>query len=1115
MGFTHLQIRSGYSMMNSAITLRKLVEQAKQQQFHALALTDEQVLYGAIPFYKLCKEYQIKPILGMIMKVINDDGRIDHCILLAKNNEGFKQLIHLSSDIKINHLQGISKSELKKNCNDLIGILPISESHFRKDLLEQSFKDIHIQLAEWQNIFAPGDFYLGIQDHGHAWERQLNEVLHAYTEVYSIPVAAIQDVRYLKEQDVAAFDALQAMKHGEQWDGKHISQEHRQRHLRSAEEMKEKFETVWPEALEATEQIQASCQVSFRFDEKLLPQFPLPDGEDGHTYLEKLCIKNAAQKYGGISEAVQSRLNYELGIIQSMNYSDYFLIVWDFIKYAKKRHIMVGPGRGSSASSLVAYVLGITEVDPLQHELLFERFLNPERVSMPDIDIDFSDYRRDEVIEYVRNKYGQEHVAQIITFGTFQSRSILRELIKTMDIHAQDARFILKEMPQQTSKHMTEIVKASPELKQYIQQSDQLKLLFSVAAKLEGLPRHASTHAAGVVISRDPLMDHVPLTAGSNETHLTQFPMNDLESLGLLKFDFLGLRNLTLLEKIVQHIYQAEGKEIDLRALPEFDEATFELLRQGKTNGVFQLESEGMKDVLIRLKPNEFADIVAVNALYRPGPMAFIQTYIDRKHGKESVQYPHPDLEQILNYSYGVLIYQEQIMQIANRIAGYSMGQADILRRAVSKKNQELMDTQKEAFIQGCKNNGYEHHIGESLFAWIVKFSNYGFPKSHAVAYSKISYSLAYLKAHYPTYFYAELLSSVSNQLDKIHAYTAEMREMGIRLLPPSINKSFSKYAVEEEGIRIGLAAIKGVGNQVVKEIIAARKDRPFKDLFDFCLRVSGKSINRATIQLLITAGAFDETYPNRASLLASLDPALEQGELFRDFQDQSSLFDLDLEASYVEIEDFSQMKKLADEKELLGIYLSSHPLKSHRKALNNHGFIAFSEVGKQVGKRRVKTVAIIDNIKTIRTKRGEPMAFLVVADEFKEMEAVIFPELYRNNKTWLEEEKIVSILGSLEIRNHRVQWLINEIQPFNPETLSKAARRVFIKLVDKDRNQALAFIRKIANMNPGPAPIIIYDQEKKRTFQLSRDYHISADESSIKKLKDFFGNKYVVLEDG
>lgn len=1113
--FTHLQVRSGYSLMNSTITIDKLVNRAKELSFSALALTDEQVLYGAIPFYQACKKAGIKPIIGMTVYVTTDEQTTETCILLAKNNQGYQQLVALSTYLQTNQYTKIEQHELHHYTYDMIGILPAKDSQLARLLQTKSLTDVHQYIASWKTCFSQGDFYLGVAGYGYVSEKEIHLALKTYMGQYSTPVVAINDVRYLHEKDDIAFDCLQAIKRGESWPFYLTDPNLKGHHLRSSSEMEKAF-SDWPEVLTATKRISDQCTVTLDFTTRMLPSYPVPEQMDAHTYLEKVCWRNVENKYSTVTNKVADRLHYELHVIQSMQFSDYFLIVADFIAFAKENHIMVGPGRGSAAGSLVAYVLGITEIDPLEYNLLFERFLNPERVTMPDIDVDFSDHRREEVIEYVRNKYGSEHVAQIITFGTFAARSLLRELIKTMKIDKEDAQFILREVPVHPHKSLVAYVRESVELKQYIKQSETLKVLFAIATVLEGLPRHISTHAAGIVISEQPLVRHVPLTIGANDTRLTQYPMNDLEAIGLLKMDFLGLRNLTLLERIVQTIHYTAKQTIRLNELPENDPKTFTLLQKGMTNGVFQLESQGMKEVLMKLKPTSFEDIVAVNALYRPGPMEYIPTYIARKHHKEKITYPHPDLATILADTYGVLVYQEQIMQIAHKIAGFTLGQADILRRAVSKKQETVMEKQKEAFIQGCLTNGYNQNVAEEIFAWIVKFSNYGFNRSHAVAYSMIAYQLAYLKAHYPVSFFSELLSSVTNQQDKVMAYVKEAKMYGLEILPPSVNASFGKYTVESNNIRMGLLSIKGIGNQVVKEIIRVRKHGRFKNIFDFCMRVSSHSVNRQILELLILAGAFDDTYDNRASLLASIDQALEQGELFHEFQDQPSLFqsEIELEAGYVEMEDLSTITKLANEKELLGIYVTSHPLAAYRRALKSHGYATLADVYQMIGKRGVKSAVIIQSIKIIRTKRGDPMAFLTVGDETSDMDAVVFPDVFRLNRSLLEEEKLIAIKGKIESRNNRIQWLVSEVYPFD-ETIAviNQPERLFIKVSARNSEEALNKMAEIAQSFPGNTPIILYTVETKQTYQLQNTYNINPISACMTKIRAFFGEENVVLE--
>ncbi|WP_010532404.1 DNA polymerase III subunit alpha [Lentibacillus jeotgali] len=1116
MSFTHLQVRSGYSFMKSTITVEKLAEKAREAEFEALALTDEHVLYGAIPFYKACQRNGIKPIIGMYATVTSEGEGPDYCILLAKNNQGYQNLIRLSTQLQLSQKDGIDHSELAYYSDYLICILITADSQAGLLLMDEPYDRVKEYLDTKWHMFDREDFYLGVQDHGLREEERINQAIKAFRETNHTKAVLVNDVRYIDKKDDAAYDCLRAMRHDRNWPLRITDRAVKERHLRSASEVEALFGHDWPEVIEETSVIAENCHVKLDFDRRMLPSYPVPEQTGAHTYLEKICQENVTHKYKTVTKEIEDRLDYELNVIRSMQFSDYFLIVWDFVAYAKEHNILVGPGRGSAAGSLVAYVLGITEVDPIKYDLLFERFLNPERVTMPDIDIDFSDHRRDEVIDYVRAKYGNEHVGQIITFGTFAARSLLRELFKTMDVDQQDASFILKEMPVQARHPIATYVKESQDLQEYVKQSDKLKVLFSIAAKLEGLPRHMSTHAAGVVISEEPLVDHVPLTAGTHDTYLTQYAMNDLESIGLLKMDFLGLRNLTLLERILQTIQYTEKQTITLEDIPAEDEDTYNLLQRGRTNGVFQLESQGMKQVLTRLKPTTFEDIVAVNALFRPGPMENIPVYIDRKHEREKIEYLHPDLEPILKKTYGVLIYQEQIMQIAHHIGGFSLGQADILRRAVSKKQQQVMDEQHDIFIQGCLDNGYAEPVAEKIFQWIVKFSNYGFNRSHAVAYSQISYQLAYLKAHYPASFFAELLSSAVNQQDKADTYIKELKASGLSLVPPSINKSFGKYSVENKQIRMGFQSIKGIGHQAIKEIIRVRREGPFRSLFDFCLRVSLSVINRKTLETLVMAGAFDEIYDNRASLLASIDQALEQGELFKEFSGQSSLFQdkLDLEVNYVAIEDFSVMKKLADEKELLGIYVSSHPFNNYRNILKANGYITMSDAEKMEGKRNLKSAGIVQTIKTIRTKRGDPMAFLTIGDETGDMEAVVFPDLYREVHRWLAEEMLVAFTGKVERRNNQLQWIMAGMEKFNEQDWDiDQSERLFIKLTEDNRRNALTVIKDIANKNNGRTPVIVYDQKEGQTYQLSYEYLIEPDETCLDMLQNHFGTGNVVLD--
>ncbi|MDC3412639.1 DNA polymerase III subunit alpha [Terrihalobacillus insolitus] len=1116
MGYTHLQVRSGYSLMKSSITIEKLVEKAKSLGFDALAITDENVLHGAIPFYQACLKAGMKPIIGMAVNVSDNESEKASFILLAKNNRGYKNLLKLSSYIQLKQLDWINRDDLAQYTGGIIGILLVESTPIPAYLGKDEKEKARAYVSEWKNIYKERDFYLGVQDHGQETERQSQQIVNHNQSQLDAPVVAINDVRYLEPTDHLAFDCLQAIRNGEKWSRSAANASTKNKYLKSEEEMVSMYGGFWPELLENTMEIAKKCTLNLDLGKRMIPSYPVPTGETADTFLEKLCRESLVTTYDNkMSTEIEERLTSELTVIKKMKFSDYFLIVWDFILFAKKQRIIVGPGRGSAAGSLVAYLLGITEVDPVKYGLLFERFLNPERITMPDIDVDFSDHRRDEVIQYVKNKYGFEHVAQIITYGTFAARSVLRELIKTMEIDKQDAAFILKEIPNHASNSIVQSVKASDALTSYVKQSEKLQRLFKIATKLEGLPRHVSTHAAGVVISQEPLVENVPLTVGHNDVALTQFAMNELEAIGLLKMDFLGLRNLTLLEQVVSAIAKNENKRLDIKNIPFDDRNTFAILQEGRTNGIFQLESQGMQGVLRSLLPSDFEDIVAVNALYRPGPMEYIPVYIKRKHGQEAITYPHPDLKPILGKTYGVLVYQEQIMQIANMMAGFSLGQADILRRAVSKKQKEKMHEQRENFIAGCLTNGYEESVAEEVFDWIVRFSNYGFNRSHAVAYSMIAFQLAYLKAHYPTYFLAELMSSLASQEDKVRMYVKEAKELGIEMLAPSINRSSGRFTVENKRIRMGLSSIKGVGMQAVSEIIRARKEGSFKHIFDFCLRVSAKIVNRSVMESLILAGAFDETYPNRASLMATIDQAMEQGELFREFEDQPSLFmsDIQLDVSYVEMEPFTPMKYLSFEKSVLGLYVSSHPLSDYRGKLRASGYLALADSKKFLQQRNQKSAAVVLEIKAIRTKRGDPMAFLILGDESNEVDAVLFPELYRNVHRWLKEEMLVLFTGKIEQRNGRLQWVLSEIIPFEKEEIEQQNKqKLFIKVMEQNDRDVLVDLKQIAAEIPGETPVIIYHEKTKSAYQLSGDYNVKLTKTCLNHLYHAFGKSNVVI---
>lgn len=1094
MSFTHLQVKSGYSLYQSTMTIDRIVQQASALEFDAIALTDEAVLYGVIPFYEACKQHGIKPIIGMEVNIALDEVTVP-LLLYAKTNDGYQELMKISTHIQTSETVNI----LEHNFSELIAILP-TETEVVQSMITNG--TVTALLQAMFDTIAPHDFYIGLtSDATEEWRAFLQEKA-------GFPIVVVEHITYAKEQDRASYDCLQAMKNNEKWDAPSTNHD-RVTYMKSKAEMETTFEQL-PEALTNTNNIAEKCQVTFDFTKQLLPTFPVSEKETAASYLRHLCEAQLPVKYEE-TKAAMARLEEELAIIDQLGFNDYFLIVQDFVQFAKDEHIVVGPGRGSAAGSIVSYLLGITNVDPLKYDLLFERFLNPERVSLPDIDIDFSDVRRDEVIQYVKNKYGPAYVAQIITFGTFAARSLMRDLMKTMDVHEEDQQYVLKNIPVNRPEPLIHFIKANDAFKTYIKQSEKLRRLFSIAMKLEGLPRHVSTHAAGIVIGKHPLIEDVPLTKATNDMYLTQYAMNDLEKIGLLKMDILGLKNLTLIERITKTIAHERKEQMDIESIPENDEKTFALLQAAKTNGIFQLESAGMKNALRKIKPTSLNDVIDLNALFRPGPMEFIDTYAKRKHGEMQVAYIHEDLRPILERTYGVLIYQEQIMQIAHRFAGLTLGQADVLRRAVSKKDRKEMDKMQDVFIRGCLANGYEQAIAEEVFSWIVQFANYGFNKSHSVAYSKVSYLLAFLKANYPTPFFTQILNTTNSDPAKLAMYVQEAKEANIAVLPPSINDSFPYFSVEAGNIRMGLLAIKGIGYETAKEIMEARKNGKFRDLFDFIQRT--KNVKRNVIETLILAGCFDDLYQNRASLLASIDKAYERTELFG----QNSLFaeKMEMRADYIVIDDFTTMEKLQKEKELVHLYLSSHPFEKIRASLAVHRFITVHEVKQLKDNTNVKAVAIVQSFRKIATKRGDSMAFATIADEYDEIDVVVFPDIYREVSPWFKEEVIVEIEGKVNTRQHHRQLIVNKMSPFDV-TAWEASRTatLYIKITNQiDRNQAMQKMRGIAQQYKGDTPIIVYDEAEKKTYRLGEKYCIQQAKNAIVVLENYFGSSNVILK--
>ncbi|MCK8489499.1 DNA polymerase III subunit alpha [Paenibacillus sp. MBLB2552] len=1083
--FVHLHVHSEYSLLDGAARLEDLVAKAAASGMKALALTDHGVMYGAVPFYKLCKKHGIKPIIGCEVyftagsrkeRGSRQDQPIHHLILLAKNETGYRNLMKLCS---IGHLEGfhykprIDWDALERHREGLVCLSACLGGEVPFHLLRGHYEEAKKAALRYQAAFGE-DFYLELQDHGIPEQKKVNPLLVQLAVEIGAQLVVTNDAHYLSKEDAEVQDVLICVGTGKTVDDEDRLKMHtNQLYLKTAEEMAVLFPHL-PEAYANTAKIADSCELELEFDRHVLPAYrPIPEGQTAGSYLAELCEQGLVERYGQLDiwqdpaerEKLEQRLRYELKTIANMGFSDYFLIVWDFIAFAHRNGIATGPGRGSSAGSLVAYVLRITDVDPIKYKLFFERFLNPERVTMPDIDIDFSDERRDEVIAYVVDKYGAEHVAQIITFGTMAARAAVRDVGRALNVPFGEVDKVAKLIPGHLQ--IERALKESPDLKAMYDGSERVKGLLDMAMKVEGMPRHASTHAAGVVISRDPLTNAVPLQAGSENTALTQYSMENLEAIGLLKMDFLGLRTLSIIERSMNWIQEQAGSAPDFRLVPDDDPATYEMLGRGETTGVFQLESTGMRRVLKELKPSVFEDIISLLALYRPGPMEFIPKYIAGKHGQITVEYPHRDLEPILKDTYGIIVYQEQIMQIASQMAGFSLGEADLLRRAVSKKKREVLDEQRGHFVSGSMKQGYTADEANVVYDMIVRFADYGFARAHAAAYGVLAFQTAYLKAHYPVQFMASMLTAVTGSHRKVAEYIVECRRMGIVVLPPDVNESNVLFTPQAgttlqttgsseaggagpEGlgvIRFGLAAIKNVGTQAIESILKERKERPFDSLLDFCRRVDLRTCNKRVIESLIQGGAFDSLPGHRAQLLAMLDETVEAALKWRKERDdlQIQLFDFvespNWDIEYPDVPKFTAGQQLDLERELLGLYLSGHPLDDFDALLEGDGVERLMDLAEAPDETRTVVAGMVVSVKTITTKQGKAMAFMELEDQIERCEVVLFPEVWRRSAAHVEKGALLALRGVVQQQDEGFKLLADEVAPLSEQSLAQLRR--------------------------------------------------------------------------
>jgi DNA polymerase-3 subunit alpha len=1067
MAFTHLHVHTEYSLLDGAARIGDLIARAKELSMDAVAVTDHGVMFGVIEFYETAKEQGIKPIIGCevytAMRLSSDkdserDKQQGHLVLLAKDTTGYRNLIKLVSESYIRgfyYKPRVDKELLRRHSEGLIALSACLAGDVPRKLLESNYEGAKREALTFLEIFGEGNFYLELQDHGLAEERQILPDLLRLHEETGIPIVATNDIHYVNRADAAAQDVLLCIQ-----TGKRIDDEDRMRfgsdqfYLKSEEEMAALFPDL-PEALANTQRIADACNLDFKFGELHLPEFHAPCGEENAAYLRALCEDGLRRRYEQLTPALWDRLAYELSTIENMGYVEYFLIVWDFIRHARDCGIVVGPGRGSAAGSLAAYCLRITDIDPIEYNLIFERFLNPERISMPDIDIDFCYERRGEVIDYVIEKYGADKVAQIITFGTMKAKAVVRDVGRALNMTYAEADVIAKMIPFDLKMTLKLALETSPDLQRAYTGDERVRRLIDTAKALEGMPRHASTHAAGVVIAKRSIDEYVPLY-NSDKGVSTQFPMGTIEKLGLLKMDFLGLRNLTVIRDALRFIERNHGVSIDFSRMKPDDPKVFELIGSGNTQGVFQLEKSGMIRFMKELKPECFEDIVAGIALYRPGPMAFIPAYIKNKKNPKNVKYEHERLAPILSVTYGCMVYQEQVMQIVRDLAGYTYGQSDMVRRAMSKKKMDVMLREEEKFIfgesdedgnvkvEGCVRRGVPEAAAGEIFRQMTGFAEYAFNKSHAAAYAVLTYRTAYLKVYYPVEFMAALMTSVMGDAEQVAQYVRNCAEMGIEVLPPDINESEKKFSVKGGNIRFGLLGVKNVGEGAIDAIIKARTEKGAPgSIFEFINNVNIGEINRKAVESLILAGALDCLNPNRAAHIAVYEKLMEsaQNSARKTIEGQLSLFQLNgaemrgiaENENLPLVEDFSKADRMAREKEMLGIYLTGHPLSDYRAIIGKVSNITTEDIVHFRDNPNVRDnmetlmVVIINRKKTQVTKSGKIMAFLDIEDPVGGAEVIVFPKVYERCAQAIFEDAIVVLRGKLSFKDEETPKIIAE----------------------------------------------------------------------------------------
>jgi len=1130
--FVHLHVHTQYSLLDGACLLERLVDKAKACRLPALAITDHGNLYGAIKFYSLCMKSGIKPIIGCECYVavgsrFNKEHKIGedsnhHIILLAKDEEGYRNLVRL---VSMGHLEGfyyrprIDKELLAQHSKGIIASSACLKGEISSCILSGNIDKAYKVADDYLQLFGRGNFYIEIMENGMEDQNKANKVLVKLAKDLDIPLIATNDIHYLDKEDSLAHETLLCIQTQTTMnDVKRFKFSSDAFYFRSPDEMRAAFKEL-PQAITNTLDVMQKCNLTFDFSKIHLPKFPVPEGMDDMAYLTKLCYENFSNRYPNAAPEVKTRLDYELTVIKKTGFASYFLIVWDLIKYARDNGIPVGPGRGSAAGSVVSYLLRITDIDPLKYNLLFERFLNPARISMPDIDMDFCYENRGRVIEYVGKRYGENNVAQIVTFGTMQARAVVRDVGRAMGFSYGDVDKIAKMIPSAPghSLDLKEALVQTPELSAVYNSSAEIKKLIDVAVRLEGLSRHASTHAAGVVISDQPLLNRIPLVRGSEGEMVTAFDMESLEKTGMLKMDFLGLKTLTVIASTIKIVKRTKNIDIDIDNISLEDEKTFTLLREAETIGIFQLESRGMREILRKIVPTRFEDLIAVLALYRPGPLGsgMVDDFINRKQGTKKVTYSDPRLEPILKETYGIILYQEQTMQIVSALAGFDMAQADLLRKAIGKKIPEIMEEQRNKFVTGCAKNNISEKVATQIFDLIDFFSGYGFNKSHSAAYALISWRTAYLKANFPVEFMAALLTSERTNTDKIVEYISESGRMGIKVLPPDINTSYANFTVTgEKDIRFGLFAVKNVGEVALESIVNVRREKRFESFFDFCERIDSRTVNKKVIESLIRCGAMDSFNFKRAAMAAALDKVLEKSTKKEDVN-QMMLFDTapKKDTTMPDVEEWPTGQILEYEKALLGIYLTAHPLYAYSSALKYLDRKQISSFYDDEPKpSEVIICGIIEKVRLMTTRqKGERMAIIKVEDESANVEVFVFPRLFADVGSIVAEKAMVLIRGRLEVKERMPKILASKIMPI--DSFYSDVEKVEIT-IDQNKN-TLTSLKGIFALNKGSTPVVFklrggkFEGVKIKT---SQDFSLKLDEKTLGAIGEIVGEENLTV---